>query len=207
MKGRTTKMPNGDNGGKLIAEEDIIRWSGSPQPYGVFDEGHKISTLVTLCWAVSWGILLIGGYYAFCVARNLEIKTVVMIVCIAIPLLIAWAPVGDKNNVKKLLYKVTDKKITVTPSEGSREHALPISDIDLIRVEKAGEGTCHVRFGSATFKASAKKLIILAIRGEYKVQKDEKIYTGLVFYNISSSDGDVICDLLKARVSIEGGTR
>ncbi|MDR2179034.1 MAG: hypothetical protein LBP21_01875 [Synergistaceae bacterium] len=197
-------MSNGDNAEKLLEEGDVVRWSGSPQPYGVFDGAHKTSTLVTLCWAVSWGILLIGGYYAFCVSRNLEIKTVVMIICVAIPLLIAWSPVGDKNNVQKLQYKVTDKKITVTSSEGSREQVLPIADIDALRVEKAGEDTCHIRFGSSAFKASMKKLIILSLRGEFKVQKnDEKVYTGLVFYNIAVEDGDVICDLLKSRISIE----
>jgi hypothetical protein len=204
-------MSNGDNErfeneGKL-EEGDAIRWSGSPQPYEFFDEAHKTSTLVTLCWAVSWGILLVGGYYYFCVSRNLEIKTVVMIVCAAVPLLIAWSPVGDRNNVKKLQYKVTDKKIIVSSLEMSKEYVLPITDVDAMRVEKAGDGTCHLRFGSSTFKASAKKLLVLAIRGEYKIQKnDEKIYTGLVFYNVGSADGDVICDLLKSRVSIEGST-
>ena len=198
-------MSNGDSREKLLEEGDLVRWSGAPQPYGIFDEAHKTSTLVTLCWAVSWGILLIGGYYAFCVSRYLEVKTVVMVICVAVPLLIAWSPVGDRNNVKKLLYTVTDKKIIVASSEASKEYVLPIADIGVMRIEKAGDDTCHLRFGSPTFKASTKKLLALAVRGEFKVLKnDEKVYTGLVFYNISAGDGDVICDLLKSRISIEG---
>ncbi|MDR1377423.1 MAG: hypothetical protein LBJ22_07910 [Synergistaceae bacterium] len=198
-------MPNNDTVGKLLEGGDVIRWSGSPQPYEIFDEAHKTSTFMTLFWALLWGVLLVGGYYAFCVSRGLELKTVVMVICVAIPLLIAWSPVGDKNNIKKLSYTVTDKKIIVVPSENSKEYVLPIVDIDTIRIEKAGSGTCHMRFGSPAFKASTKKLLGLAIRGEFKVGKnDEKTYTGLVFYNISVGDGDVICDLLKSRISIEG---
>jgi hypothetical protein len=199
------KMPNNDAVEKLLEGGDVIRWRGSPQSYELFDEAHKASTLVTLFWALAWGVLLVGGYYAFSISRGLELKTVVVVICVAIPLLIAWSPIGDKNNIKKLAYTVTDKKIVVAPSENSKEYVLPIVDIDAARIEKAGSGTCHIRFGSPVFKTSAKKLLGLAIRGEFKVQSnDEKTYTGLVFYNISVSDGDEICDLLKSRISIEG---
>ncbi|MDR1379151.1 MAG: hypothetical protein LBJ36_08885 [Synergistaceae bacterium] len=227
-------MPDNDNLKKLLEEGEEIRWSGSPQPYGLFDETHKILTLLSLFWAVTWGVILIGGYYAFAVSRALEIKTSVMIFCAAVPLLLAWSPWRDKNSIKKLQYAITDKKVVVFSSEGIKECVLPITNIDAMRIErieriqqtqriekneknekngknekneKASNGTCHIRFGSSTFKASAKKLLTLATRGEYEIASDTKNYTGLVFYNVSASDGDEICDFLKPYVTIESNVR
>jgi hypothetical protein len=196
-------MTNTDNLKKFLEEGESVRWSGSPQPYGLFDEAHKTSTIVSLCWALLWGVILIGGYYGLSSSRGLEIKTPVMVICAAVPLLLAWSPVGDKNNIKKLLYVVTDKKVIVSPSEGTKELVLPITDINAMRIDKAGEDNCHIRFGSSTFRASAKKLLSLAIRGEFELKKDTKFYTGLVFYNINASDGEAICDYLKPYVTIE----
>ncbi|MDR1731124.1 MAG: hypothetical protein LBR61_03425 [Synergistaceae bacterium] len=191
---------------KILEGGEIVRWSGSSQPYGLFDEAHKSFTMLSLMWALVWGIILVGGYFALCISRGLELKAVVMVVCAAVPLLIAWSPVGDKGNIKKLHYMVTDRKVVVSSSEGERACSMPIIDIDAIRAEKAGSDTCHLRFGSSTFKASAKKLPALAIRGEFDTRDNNKVYTGLVFYNISVSDGNTICDLLKPAVSIEGST-
>jgi hypothetical protein len=200
-------MPDNDNFEKWLEEGENIHWSGSPQPYGLFDEVHKTSTLVALCWAVVWGAILVGGYYALSVSRDLEIKTSVMVICAAVPLLIAWSPVGDKSNIKKLRYAVTDKKMIVISSEGGKECILPIMDLDAIRIEKAGDGTCHLRFGSSIFNVPARKLPSLAIRGEYEVSNNTRRYTGLVFYNVKTGDGETICDFLKPHASIEDRAR
>ena len=153
---------------KLLEEKEFIRWNGSPQPYQLFDEAHKGATLVSLAWALAWAIFLVGGYYTLCVTQGQEIKTGVMLICVLIPLVLAWGPLGDKNSIKKLQYAVTDKKIIVVSSGGRDGCVLPLTDVNAVRIEKGGNGTCHCRLGSSTFKVSARKLPALAIRGELR---------------------------------------
>ena len=185
---------------KLLEEGEVVRWSSAPQPYGLFDETHKTSTVISLCWALAWGIILIGGYYYTCVSQNQEIKKGVMIFCAAIPAMIAWSPVADRNNIKKLLYAITDKKVIVISSEADKACTMSIDDIDRVRVEKTVNGNCHVRVASPVFKTSARKLPGLAFRGEFDNINNNKIYKGLVFYNVSAEDGNTIRGLLKPLV-------
>ena len=188
---------------KFLEEGEIIRWSGAPKPYALFDETHKTSTIISLCWALLWGIILIGGYYALTVSHGQEIKKGVMAICAAITLMILWSPIADKNNIKKLLYAVTDKKAVIVSKEDDRACTMRIADIDELRADKTGNGNCHVRAGSSVFKASARKLIGLACRGEFDMDNNEKIFKGLVFYNVSAEDGATICKLLKPVVEPE----
>ena len=185
---------------KFIEEGEVVRWSGASQPYSLFDKAHKTSTIISLCWALVWGIILVGGYYALSVSHGQEIKKGVMLICAAIPLMLASSPLSDKNNVKKLLYAVTDKKAIIVAEEGNKACTMRIADIDGLRVDKTDNGNCHVRVGSPVFKASARKLPGLAFRGEFDAKDNEKIYTGLVFYNLSAEDGEMIRNLLKPPV-------
>ena len=88
---------------QFLEEGEIIRWSGTPQPYSIFDETHRTSTLTSLCWALVWEIILVGGYYILCASKGIEIKEGIMIFCVVFPLLLAWRPVTRKNNIKKLM--------------------------------------------------------------------------------------------------------
>jgi hypothetical protein len=192
---------------KWLDEGEAVQWSGSPQPYSLLDEGHKTVTFISWFWAAVWGVLLIGGYYALCISRNLEIKVSAMVICAVVPLFIFWSPVGDKNRIKKLRYAITNKKVLVV-SEGAvsseKPCVLPLAAVGTVRVEKADKGTCNLRLGASTFKASARKLLPLAIRGSFESNSNnEKTYNGLVLYNIGNSDGEAACDLLKSYAVIE----
>ncbi|MCL2009005.1 MAG: hypothetical protein FWG71_00475 [Synergistaceae bacterium] len=182
---------------KFLEEGEVIRWSGTPQPYRLFDETHKTSTIISLSWALVWGILLMGGYYALTASQGHGMGKGVTAICVIISLIFAWGPITDKNNVKKLLYAITDKRGIVVSSGSETACALRIADIDDLRVEKSKGGNCHVRLGSSVFKASAGKLPGLAFRGEFDMENNEKIYKGLVFYNITPDDEKAICNLLK----------
>ena len=183
---------------KLLEDGEAILWSGAPQTYGIFDETHKNSTIISLCWALVWGIILVGGYLTLSVSHGQEIKKGVLAVCSVIPLLVAWGPMANKNNIKKLLYAVTNKKAIVVSQEDGKPLTMRIADIDGLRIEKTNNGNCHVKLGSPVFKASPRKLPGLAIHGEFDVKdNNDKIYTGLVFYNVSAEDGKAIRDLEK----------
>ena len=188
---------------KFLEDGEIVQWSATPQPYRLFDETHKTSTIISLCWALAWGIILIGGYYYTCASQGHEIKTGVMVFCSAIPVMLAWSPAADRNNVKKLTYAITDKKAIVISSEAEKACTMNIADIDGLRVEKTDNGNCHVRVGSPVFKASARKLPGLAFRGEFDNIDSNKIYKGLVFYNVSAEDGNAIRDLLKPLIEAD----
>ena len=195
-------MQNNEKLSKLLEEGEAVRWSGTPQPYGLFDETHKTSTMISLFWALFWGIILVGGYYASTVKSGQEIQKGVMFFCAIIPIAVAWSPIGDKNYIKKLLYAVTDKKVIVVSPETSNSFIMNIAGIDGVRVEKTKNGNCHIKVGSPVFKASAKKLLGLAIRGETDNEGNDKICKGLVFYNVSAEDGNAICGLLKPIVEV-----
>ena len=182
---------------KFLEEGETVRWSAAPQPYGLFDETHKTSTLISLCWALAWGIFLVGGYYWLSVSQGQEIRKGIMAFCAVIPLMLAWGPVTDKNNVKKLRYAVTDKKIIVVYSDTDKAFTMNTADVDELRFEKTVNGNCHLRLGSPVFKVSARKLTGLAFRGEFDTEGNDKIYKGLVFYNLSAEDGNAIHTLLK----------
>jgi hypothetical protein len=196
---------------KWLEEGEALQWSGSPQPYSLLDKGHKTATFISWFWAAVWGVLLIGGYYALSISRGLEVKTSALVICAVVPLFIFWSPVGDKNRIKKLRYAITNKKVLVA-TEGSagseKPCVLPLAAIGAVRVEKADEETCNLRLGPSTFKAPARKLPPLAIRGNFETSSSsEKIYNGLVLYNISDGDGETVCDLLKSYAVIEDNRR
>ena len=187
---------------KFLEKGETIRWSGAPQPYRLFDETHKTSTLISLCWALMWAIILLGGYYASVIKSGQEIKKGIMAFCAVIPIVVAWGPITDRNNIKKLTYAVTDRKVIVVSSEASSSFTMNIADIDRARIEKTNNGNCHVRVGSPVLKASAKKLLGLAYRGEIDSEGSNRTCKGLVFYNVSAEDGNAIRDLLKPIVEV-----
>lgn len=177
----------------LLEDGETLLWSGAPQPYGLFDESHKKSTITTICLALAWGVFFVGGYYALAVSKDVEIREGVMLFCASVPLFVIGMALSDKNKVKQLLYAVTDKRAIVV---SDKPISLCAADIDNIRVDKADNGNCHIRLGSPAFKASPRKLPLLAHRGEYKDQENDRIYTGLVFFNVSAEDEKIIRDLL-----------
>ena len=185
-------MQNDEKLSKLLEKGGVVRWSGTPQPYGLFDETHKTSTMISLFWALLWGIILVGGYYASAVKTGQEIQKGIMAFCAVIPIAVAWGPIRDKSNIKKMLYALTDKRAIVISSDENNSLTMNITDIDGVRVEKTNNGNCHIRLGSPVFKASARKLLGLAYRGEFETEDNNKIYKGLVFYNVSAKDGDMI---------------
>ncbi len=182
---------------KALEEGEVIRWSGITQPYSLFDEGRKTGTIISLCWALGWAIVSIGGYYLATRSNGAEISTGVILFCIGISLIIVWMPISDKSKVKKLSYAVTDKKVIIVSKENDTPLTMPLADIDDIRIEKGDNGNCHVRVGSPVFKMSQRKLPVLAYRGEYVDEDGKKIYKGLGFFNVTAEDGKAISKLLK----------
>ncbi|MDR1534149.1 MAG: hypothetical protein LBU64_03515 [Planctomycetota bacterium] len=182
----------------VLEKGETIRWVGAPRPYGLFDESRRGSTIMTICWALAWAVVSIWGYHAMTASSGAEIKTGVVIFLAGVSLMIVLMPVMDKRKVQKLLYAITDKKVNIISEENDNPISIPLADIDDIRVDKGDKGNCHVRVGSAVFKASVKKLPGLAFRGEFVSRDDgKKTYKGLVFFNVSAEDGKTIGKLLK----------
>ena len=194
-------MSENTNLHKVLEQGETIRWSGTPQPYSLFDESRKNSTIFTLSLALVVGIFLVGGYYGLSATRDMEIKSGVMIFLIFVPLFIIWMPLADKGKVKKLLYAVTDKRAIVVSGSDSKPITMPLSAVDDIRIDNADNSNCHVRVGSAVFKASTKKLPVLAFRGEND-SEDNQTYKGLVFFNVRAEDGKAIHNLLKPAAAL-----
>lgn len=184
----------------ILEQGEIIQWSGFPQPYSLFGESYKKSTIVSLGLALTWAVLLVGGYYALSITKGVEIQTPVMLFCVAVPLFVVWMYIADNKKVKRLSYVVTDKRAIVL---SDKPISMPIADIDAIRVDEADNGDCHVRVGSAAFKTSSRKLPILAHRGEFIGEDTEKICKGLVFFNVRAEDEKKLRTLLKPTLSPE----
>ncbi|MDR1137950.1 MAG: hypothetical protein LBK91_06465 [Synergistaceae bacterium] len=189
-------MADNDVFKKTLAEGESVKWSGSAMPYGLLDEAHKKQTLTAWMWALAVGVVLVGGYVWMCFSRDVELKMGVVLICAVIPLVIAWSPAADKKSVKKLRYAITNRRAITAYSDADKVHSIAISDIDAARMERAGSGTCHLRLGSSTFGAPLKKLLAIALNGNYETKESGKIYTGLVFYNINAGDEKKIYDLL-----------
>ena len=186
---------------KALEEGETIRWSGAPQPYGLFDESRKTSTLISLGWALAWGIILVGGYCALVASsKSAELMKGVIIFLVAVSILIALMPLFDKNKIKKLLYAVTDKKVIIASQGDNKLFTMLIADIDELRIDEAGNGNCHIRMGASAFKTSIRKLPLLALRGESVSQDNKEIFKGLVFFNVSPEDGKAIGRLLKPAI-------
>lgn len=185
----------------VLENGEVIKWSGVPQPYSLFDESRKKSTIFSISCAAVWAILTMGGYYAVTASSGGEIKLGVMIFLLATALLVVWMPISDKGKIKKLLYAVTDKRVLVVSKENSNQIAMPIAKIDAVRVDKADNGNCHVMVGSPVFKASPRKLPGLAYLGKYTGESDNKTYTGVVLFNVSDADGKAISKLLEPALS------
>jgi len=185
---------------KVLEEGESVRWCGIPQPYDLFDETHKTSTLISLCLPLVCGIIFIGGYYAFNVSRGYETQNGVMIVIAAVCVMIAWGSIGDITKVKNLLYAVTDRRVVIISGSGDKACSMRIADIDGVRIEHTAKGNCHIRVGSSVFAASARKLPHLACHGKFDIKGDNKIYNGLVMYNVSAEDENVLRGLLEPAV-------
>jgi hypothetical protein len=190
-------MDKNESLNKALAEGETILWNGVAQPYSLFDESRRSGTIRSLCWALGWAIFSIGGYYYLAASNGTPISTGVILFLIGISLLIVWMPISDKSKIKKLTYAVTNKRVMVAPKDSDAPLAMPIADIDAVRVEKADNGNCHVKVGSSVFKMAAKKLPVAAYRGEFIDQDGKKDYKGLVLFNVRAEDGKVISNLLK----------
>lgn len=184
-----------------LEKGETIKWTGVAQPYGLFDESRKSSTITSIVCALAWAVLSMGGYYALTRSNGADIKTGVMIVLLAISFIILWMPISDKSKIKKLTYAITDKRAIIVSKENNNPIAMNFADIDAIRTDKGDNGNSSVRVGSAVFKAAPRKLPGLAYHGEFVSQNDNKTYTGLVFFNVSAEDGRTISNLLEPAIS------
>jgi hypothetical protein len=197
-------MINNEKLNNALEKGETIRWSGVPQPYSLFDESRKTSTLMYLFWALAWAILSIWGYYAMVASSGAEVKNGVLIFLVGVSIMVALMPVLDKGKIKKLTYAITDKKAVIVARENDNLISMPLADIDDIRIDTTDNGKCHVRVGSSVFKASAKKLPGLAFRGNFVDQDGKKKYQGLVFFNVTAEDAQTIGKLLQPGTSRVG---
>ncbi|MDL2285457.1 hypothetical protein LJB93_01785 [Desulfovibrio sp. OttesenSCG-928-F07] len=177
-----------------LEQGEVVMWSGAAQPYSLFGNSYKKSTMITLCWALAMAIILVGGYCAVAISRNVELKTGVLLFCAAIPVFIVWRDISDKNKVKKLLYAVTNKRAIIIYK---KTISIPLVRIDAVGIDQADDGNCHIKVGSSTLKASPRKLPFLAYNGDFKGQETEEFCTGLVFFNVTAEAGKTIQKLLK----------
>ncbi|MDR2113554.1 MAG: hypothetical protein LBQ62_10760 [Candidatus Accumulibacter sp.] len=191
---------------EILEKDETIRWSGSAQPYGIFDEAHKSSTLVSMGWGLAVGIFLVGGYLWLCISRDIEVKNVIIIFALGFALLILWSPISNKKRLAGIKYAVTDKRVIALSTGIGKAFAMSLSSLDGVRIVPAGPGTCHILFGSSVAKASGKKLLSLTMHGQDAEGEDKvKISRGMVFYNISTEAGNILRALLQPLTVVQNG--
>ncbi|MCC8190266.1 MAG: hypothetical protein LIP77_06455 [Planctomycetes bacterium] len=181
----------------ILENGETIRWSGNPKPYSLFDESRKRSTIITISVAVATAVILAGGYYAMTVSSGTEMKSGFLLFLLTIGLLIVWGPIADRIKVKKLSYVITDRNVISLSTDNDAPVVLPLADVDAVRVDQGDNGNCHVRLGTAVFRASPKRLPVLAYRGEYDDLDGGKKYKGLVLFNIDAEEGKTVDALLR----------
>ncbi|MDR0440258.1 MAG: hypothetical protein LBI59_04650 [Candidatus Accumulibacter sp.] len=187
----------GDRLQELLEKDETIRWSGSTQPYEIFDEAHKSATLTSFIWGLAVGIIIVGGYLWLCASRNIEVKNVIIVFGLGFALLIIWGPIANKKHLSRMKYAITNQRIIAFSTGISKAFAMPLSALDAVRIVHASPGTCHVLFGSPVAKASGKKLMTLTLHGRDPEGEDKvKTSKGMVFYNINAEAGMALSALL-----------
>jgi hypothetical protein len=183
---------------EVLEKDETIRWSGSAQPYGIFDEAHKSSTFTSIAWGVAVGVILIGGYLWLCMSRDIEVKNIIIFFALGFSLLILWSPISNKKHLARMRYAITDKRVIALATGIGKAFAMPLPALDAVHIVQPGPGTCHILFGSSVAKASGKKLLSLTMHGQDAEGEDKvKISKGMVFYNISAEAGNVLRVLLQ----------
>jgi predicted membrane channel-forming protein YqfA (hemolysin III family) len=202
---RRKKMANdGDKLRKLLEKDEAIRWSGSAQPYGIFDEAHKKSTLASIVWGLAVGAILTGGYLWLCASRNIEVKSVILFFTLGFSLLILWGPVSNKKRIAQMKYAITNKRVIALSAGIGKAFAMSLPAPDAVRIVQAGPGTCHILFGSSVANASGKKLLALSMHGQDPEGEDKvKTSKGIVFYNISADAGNMLRALLQPQAVVQ----
>jgi hypothetical protein len=189
---------------EVLEKDETIRWSGSAQPYGIFDEAHKSSTFVSIAWGVAVGVVLVGGYLWLCMSREMEVKNVIIIFSLGFALLILWNPISNKKHLTHMRYAITDQRVIALSTGIGKAFAVPLPALDAVRIVQAGPGTCHILFGSSVAKASGKKLLSLTMHGQDVEGEDKvKISKGMVFYNISAEAGNALRALLQPLIAVQ----
>jgi hypothetical protein len=184
---------------KILEKGETVRWTGSPQPYGLFDEAHRSATVASVVLALVVGAVLTGGYLWLCASRGIELTYGVVVFCLVVSLLILWRPISNKKFISGMKYAVTDRRLLALSTKSDRMQILPLPALDTARLVQAGIGTCHVLFGAPVVKAPAKKLPALAIYGQdAEGEGNAKTTKGMVFYNISADAGSAVHALLKS---------
>ena len=195
---------DGDKLREFLEKDEAIRWSGSAQPYGIFDEAHKKSTLASIIWGLGVGILLTGGYLWLCASRDLEVKNVVIFFTLGFSLLILWGPVSNKKRIAQMRYAITNQRVIALSTGIGKAFAMSLPALDAVRIVQAGPETCHVLFGSSVANVSGKKLLALSMHGQDPEGEDKvKTSKGIVFYNISAEAGNMLRALLQASVVVQ----
>jgi hypothetical protein len=188
---------DGDKLQDVLEKDETVRWSGPAQPYEIFDEAHKNSTLASIVLGLAAGGILLGSYWWICTSRDMEMKNVIIFFILGLALLILWGPIANKKRLARMRYAVTDKRIIAFSTEIDKAFAMSLTALDAVRIVQAGPGTCHVLFGSSVAKASGKKLLSLTLHGRDAEGEDKvKISKGMVFYNISAEAGNTLRALL-----------
>jgi hypothetical protein len=191
---------------EILGKDETIRWSGSVQPYEIFDEAHRGSTFTSIAWGVAVGVILIGGYLWLCASRDIEVKNIIIVFVLGFSLLILWNPISNKKHLARMRYAVTDQRVIALSTGIGKAFAMPLPALDVVHIVQAGPGTCHILFGSSVAKASGKKLLSVTMHGRDAEGEDKvKISKGMVFYNVSAEAGNALRALLQPLVAVQDG--
>jgi hypothetical protein len=195
---------DGDRLQEFLEKDETVQWSGSTQPYEIFDEAHKSVTLVSVILGLAVGIFIIAGYLWLCASREIEVKPVIIVFALGFALLILWGPIANRRHLIRMKYAITDKRVIAFSTGTGKAFAMPLSALDAVRVAYASPGTCHVLFGSSVAKASGKKLVSLTMHGRDTEGEDKvRVSKGMVFYNISAEAGMTLSALLSPSVIVQ----
>jgi len=180
-----------------LGEGEILRWAGVTQPFSLLDDQNKKRTMMIWIIAAALLIAMTGGYIIASAANEFQVKAIVFIFTVGIPLLVFVDPIRDKKQALEQIYAITDRRvITCHKNVNSQDkvYSLILKDVreqNSIRSIPGLDGNRHICFGQGLENAKPEKLLKIAISG--KTDKEDKLI-GLVFYNMSEEDAQKAID-------------
>lgn len=169
----------------LLGEGEHLEWVGKSEPFKLMDgvQKKRLTMRFLICGVIA--VVLTAAYVIAVSASGGSIQALIPILTIGVPLFVMVRPVMDCNTIsKKLIYAVTNKRIIAYQNETT------VADMDLdkigeVKVLDRGNGIGNVAFGVDAVSAPEHKHRFIAIQPKYKYENSDKLYTGIVFYNVA----------------------
>lgn len=185
---------------RIMDNGEYIEWVGKAEPFKLADAANKKALNIRWLICAAVAVILTAVYIISTFSRDLEIQTVIPVITICVPLFIALRPMLDKGTInKKLIFALTNKRAIVYKSETDYS-GMALDKTDAVKFTDKGSGIGDVVLGKAAVEAPESKLRYIALVPKTSYNGDEKLVTGLVFYNIAEIGK--VKELLEQKIQI-----